>query len=359
MNPRWAIVLGISVTILVIGQGLPYWAVRASDGAHSIYLPLVMRPDPWGPLDPRPTSDLPDWRLTPTPTLDELAQHARMHEADFITLVNEARAAHGHPQPVTHVACLEAAARRHARDVAADPDVRYWYGHLGSDGSWPDTRAIAAGCPVTHTYTEVMSHSWSARGALHRFAASPPHWRNLLTFGEFIGVAFEPAVFNGVNRYIVVAILADESVWEDVHRHRLADADADHPLSDLDQTVDADAVADAHAVGDAHAIEHPDLHAHADSDAHAVGDAHANAIAPGAPARCIAWHGRGQQCCARGGNALDSGTAAAMTGPNARILVSLFPSYPLPCGEHPAPNAPCFAPLGCVKRPEPYSQQRF
>lgn len=213
MKQRWAIVLGIVIIMMVvIGHGLPGWAAPASSNAPAVHLPLVMRDDPWGPHDPTPTLDLPPWFLTPTPTLNDLALQARAHEDRFVALINETRRREGRRLQVVDTPCLKAAAQRHARDLAVDPENRYWdNGHRGSDGSWPRDRAIEAGCPERWGVGEILTPAIAAEDALLSFSTSPLHWWLASAYGNRIGVAFEPVFFGGFNWYFVVAVLAADS----------------------------------------------------------------------------------------------------------------------------------------------------
>lgn len=209
MNRPWAVILGVGIIILVvIERGLPGAAAPASQAAPAVFLPLVMRDDPWGGRDPAPTPDLPPWVLTPTPTLNDLALRARDHEDRFIALINDTRRMEGRAS-VVDTPCLNAAAQRHARDLAVDPDNRYWdNNHRGSDGSSPTDRAVEAGCPPQWRVSEILTAALTADEALTSFSTSPPHWMVASSYGNRIGVAFEPVFFGGLNWYLVVAVLA-------------------------------------------------------------------------------------------------------------------------------------------------------
>ena len=104
----------------------PSDAVAGADAAaFRVYLPLVVRPEPYPPVN-------------------------RQWELEFIRLLNEERARHG-LHPLREHPLLALAARRHAYDLGINTapcgDCGDGRGHTGADGTWPWHRMEWTGYP--------------------------------------------------------------------------------------------------------------------------------------------------------------------------------------------------------------------
>ncbi|MGQ9547530.1 MAG: CAP domain-containing protein [Roseiflexus sp.] len=132
----------------------PAPVVVPQSSASPVYLPLIVRPDPYPPVD-------------------------RAAELEFIRLLNEERARHG-LHPLREDPRLTLAARRHAYDLGINLCPNGRYGHTGSDGSLPSDRAKWAGYPNAWAEVVICAHPHGAAGALQAFLNSPSHRAILL-----------------------------------------------------------------------------------------------------------------------------------------------------------------------------------
>jgi uncharacterized protein YkwD len=126
-------------------------------GRRRILLPLIMRPVP----PPAP----PSYKLN-------------TQEAALFAALNTQRVASG-CQPLVMTVSLAKSARSHSLDMA----VRNYFGHTGSDGSRPATRAASAGYVYNGSYEAIAAGQTSAAQALTTWMQSQPHRDILMNCG--------------------------------------------------------------------------------------------------------------------------------------------------------------------------------
>jgi uncharacterized protein YkwD len=107
----------------------------------------------------------------------------------LLALHNDARARAKLP-PLAPSPELEAAARRHARDMAR----RGRMSHRGSDGGSPFQRMAAEGYEFTRAGENVAAGDFTPESVVRGWMKSPPHRRNILGSFHDIGAAYATAV---------------------------------------------------------------------------------------------------------------------------------------------------------------------
>jgi uncharacterized protein YkwD len=145
----------------------------ATAGSFAVYLPLVVRPEPYPPVN-------------------------RAWELEFIRLLNEERARHG-LHPLREHPLLTLAARRHAYDLGINKvprgDCGGGRGHTGTDGTWPWHRMEWAGYPGRYDGEAVSCGAHEVQYALQGLLNSPPHRAFLLSpIPVEIGVGAHPVL---------------------------------------------------------------------------------------------------------------------------------------------------------------------
>ena len=128
----------------------------APAGSFAVYLPLVVRPEPYPPVN-------------------------RQWELEFIRLLNEERARHG-LHPLREHPLLTLAARRHAYDVGINQMSRgpEYCSHTGTDGTWPWHRMEWAGYPGRYDGEAIHCGTHDVASAVRSLLESPPHRAFLL-----------------------------------------------------------------------------------------------------------------------------------------------------------------------------------
>jgi len=128
----------------------------ATAGSFAVYLPLVVRPEPYPPVN-------------------------RQWELEFIRLLNEERARHG-LHPLREHPLLTLAARRHAYDVGINQMSKgpEHCSHQGTDGTWPWHRMEWAGYPGRFGGEAIHCGTHEVKPALQWLLESPGHRRILL-----------------------------------------------------------------------------------------------------------------------------------------------------------------------------------
>jgi uncharacterized protein YkwD len=143
----------------------------ASAGSFAVYLPLVVRPDPYPPVN-------------------------RQWELEFIRLLNEERARRGLRTLVEHP-LLTLAARRHAYDVGINqvPKGPEHCSHTGTDGTSPLDRLAWAGYPGRFGGEAIHCGTHEVYPALQWLLGSPGH-RNILLNPDLVevGVGAHPVL---------------------------------------------------------------------------------------------------------------------------------------------------------------------
>jgi len=143
----------------------------ATAGSFAVYLPLVVRPDPYPPVN-------------------------RQWELEFIRLLNEERARRGLRTLVEHP-LLTLAARRHAYDVGINqvPKGPEHCSHTGTDGTSPLDRLAWAGYPGRFGGEAIHCGTHEVYPALQWLLGSPGH-RNILLNPDLveIGVGAHPII---------------------------------------------------------------------------------------------------------------------------------------------------------------------
>ena len=143
----------------------------ATAGSFAVYLPLVVRPDPYPPVN-------------------------RQWELEFIRLLNEERARRGLRTLVEHP-LLTLAARRHAYDVGINqvPKGPEYCSHTGTDGTSPLDRLAWAGYPGRFGGEAIHCGTHEVYPALQWLLGSPGH-RNILLNPDLVevGVGAHPVL---------------------------------------------------------------------------------------------------------------------------------------------------------------------
>jgi uncharacterized protein YkwD len=150
----------------------PSDAVAGADAAaFRVYLPLVVRPEPYPPVN-------------------------RQWELEFIRLLNEERARHGLRTLVEHP-LLTLAARRHAYDVGINqvPKGPEHCSHTGTDGTRPLDRLAWAGYPGRYGGEAISCGKHEVYYAVQGLLNSPPH-RAILLNPDLVevGVGVHPII---------------------------------------------------------------------------------------------------------------------------------------------------------------------
>ena len=143
----------------------------APAGSFAVYLPLVVRPEPYPPVN-------------------------RQWELEFIRLLNEERARHG-LHPLREHPLLTLAARRHAYDVGINQMSRgpEYCSHTGTDGTEPWHRAEWAGYPGHFEGEAISCGKHDVASAVQGLLNSPPHRAFLLSpIPVEIGVGAHPII---------------------------------------------------------------------------------------------------------------------------------------------------------------------
>ena len=143
----------------------------ASAGSFAVYLPLVVRPEPYPPVN-------------------------RQWELEFIRLLNEERARRGLRTLVEHP-LLTLAARRHAYDVGINqvPKGPEHCSHTGTDGTEPGDRVEWAGYPGHFEGEAISCGKHDVASAVQGLLNSPPHRAILLNpIPVEIGVGAHPVL---------------------------------------------------------------------------------------------------------------------------------------------------------------------
>jgi uncharacterized protein YkwD len=145
----------------------------ATAGSFAVYLPLVVTPEPYPPVN-------------------------RQWELEFIRLLNEERARHG-LHPLREHPLLTLAARRHAYDLGINKvprgDCGGGRGHRGTDGTEPGDRVEWAGYPGHYNGEAVSCGSHEVYYAVQGLLNSPPHRAILLNpIPVEIGVGAHPVL---------------------------------------------------------------------------------------------------------------------------------------------------------------------
>jgi uncharacterized protein YkwD len=157
----------------------------ADAAAFRVYLPLVVRPDPYPPVN-------------------------RQWELEFIRLLNEERAHRGLRTLVEHP-LLTLAARRHAYDLGINKvprgDCGGGRGHRGTDGTEPWHRAEWAGYPGHFEGEAISCGKHDVASAVQGLLNSPPHRAFLLDpIPVEVGVGAHP-VLDQWGGYSTVVVL--------------------------------------------------------------------------------------------------------------------------------------------------------
>jgi uncharacterized protein YkwD len=143
----------------------------ANAAASRVYLPLVVRPEPYPPVN-------------------------RQWELEFIRLLNEERARHGLRTLVEHP-LLTLAARRHAYDVGINqvPKGPEHCSHTSTDGTSPLDRLAWAGYPGRFGGEAIHCGTHEVYPALQWLLGSPGH-RNILLNPDLVevGVGAHPVL---------------------------------------------------------------------------------------------------------------------------------------------------------------------
>lgn len=145
----------------------------ADAAAFRVYLPLVVRPEPYPPVN-------------------------RQWELEFIRLLNEERARHG-LHPLREHPLLTLAARRHAYDVGINQMSRgpEYCSHQGTDGTWPWHRMEWAGYPGRYDGEAIHCGTHDVESAVRSLLESPPHRAFLLSpIPVEVGVGVHPIISN-------------------------------------------------------------------------------------------------------------------------------------------------------------------
>ena len=145
----------------------------ASAGSFAVYLPLVVRPEPYPPVN-------------------------RQWELEFIRLLNEERVRHG-LHPLREHLLLTLAARRHAYDLGINKvprgDCGGGRGHRGTDGTEPGDRVEWAGYPGHYNGEAISCGKHDVASAVQGLLNSPPHRAFLLSpIPVEIGVGAHPVL---------------------------------------------------------------------------------------------------------------------------------------------------------------------
>ncbi|MCL6541202.1 MAG: CAP domain-containing protein, partial [Roseiflexus sp.] len=143
----------------------------ATAGSFAVYLPLVVRPEPYPPVN-------------------------RAWELEFIRLLNEERARHG-LHPLREHPLLTLAARRHAYDVGINQMSKgpEHCSHQGTDGTEPGQRVAWAGYPGHWTGEAISCGKHEVYYAVQGLLNSPPHRAFLLRpIPVEIGVGAHPVL---------------------------------------------------------------------------------------------------------------------------------------------------------------------
>ena len=143
----------------------------ANAAASRVYLPLVVRPEPYPPVN-------------------------RQWELEFIRLLNEERARHG-LHPLREHPLLTLAARRHAYDVGINQMSRgpEYCSHTGTDGTWPWHRMEWAGYPGRYDGEAIHCGTHDVASAVRSLLESPPHRAFLLSpIPVEVGVGVHPII---------------------------------------------------------------------------------------------------------------------------------------------------------------------
>ena len=121
----------------------------------------------------------------PLPLVPALQPQGDVLAVEVLTYTNEARAAAG-CGPLAVADPLVAAAIEHSAEMAASATMS----HTGPGGSTPRTRLAALGVAPRRTAENVAAGTFTARGLVDAWLASPGHRRNLLDCRlDFVGIA--------------------------------------------------------------------------------------------------------------------------------------------------------------------------
>jgi uncharacterized protein YkwD len=145
----------------------------ADAAAFRVYLPLVVRPEPYPPVN-------------------------RQWELEFIRLLNEERARHG-LHPLREHPLLTLAARRHAYDLGINKvprgDCGNGNGHTGTDGTQPWHRVEQSGYPGRYEGEAIHCGAHDVAFPLQWLLNSPPHRAFLLSpIPVEVGVGAHPVL---------------------------------------------------------------------------------------------------------------------------------------------------------------------
>ena len=145
----------------------------APAGSFAVYLPLVVRPEPYPPVN-------------------------RQWELEFIRLLNEERVRHG-LHPLREHPLLTLAARRHAYDLGINKvprgDCGGGRGHTGTDGTEPWHRVWQTGYPGRFEGEAVHCGTHDVASAVRLLLESPPHRAFLLSpIPVEVGVGVHPII---------------------------------------------------------------------------------------------------------------------------------------------------------------------
>ncbi|MBO9335200.1 MAG: CAP domain-containing protein [Roseiflexus sp.] len=143
----------------------------ANAAASRVYLPLVVRPEPYPPVN-------------------------RQWELEFIRLLNEERVRHG-LHPLREHPLLTLAARRHAYDVGINQMSRgpEYCSHTGTDGTEPWHRVEQSGYPGRYEGETIHCGAHDVAFPLQWLLNSPPHRAFLLSpIPVEVGVGAHPII---------------------------------------------------------------------------------------------------------------------------------------------------------------------
>ena len=145
----------------------------APAGSFAVYLPLVVTPEPYPPVN-------------------------RQWELEFIRLLNEERARHG-LHPLREHPLLTLAARRHAYDLGINKvprgDCGNGNGHTGTDGTQPWHRVEQSGYPGRYEGEAIHCGAHDVAFPLQWLLNSPPHRAFLLSpIPVEVGVGAHPVL---------------------------------------------------------------------------------------------------------------------------------------------------------------------
>jgi len=129
-----------------------------------------------------------DTRPTATPIVENLNGAPATILSGLVSAHNQERNAVGLPRLVEN-AELESAARRHARDMAAQGKMS----HRGSDHSSPFQRMESEGYRFQRAAENIALGEFTLKSLMSAWMTSPPHRRNILGQYTEIGTAYATA----------------------------------------------------------------------------------------------------------------------------------------------------------------------